>query len=70
MGGAGVHAVQPMAWAWAPSCSEVHSGAGDRTGLGGGRGEGLGPAALFQGQLTKNKLGCQGLLAPGSGEEE
>lgn len=37
-------------------------------GPGTGRGE-AGPTALLQRQLTKNKLGCQGLLAPGRGEE-
>lgn len=70
MGGAGWgHVVQPMAWVWAPSRSEVPSGPRLSPGAEDRVGGGPGPAALFQRQLTKNKLRCQGLLAPGSGEE-
>lgn len=63
-GGAEVHAVQPMALVWAPSRSEVLSGPRLFPGAGDRVGGGLGPAALLQRQLTKNKLGCQGLLVP------
>lgn len=59
-----MHAVQPMAWVWVPSCSEVTSGPRLLPGAGDRVEGGLGPVALLQRQLTKNKLGCQGLLVP------
>lgn len=67
--GLGVDAAQAVALVCAPSRSEVASG--PRLPPRGGRWGVVRPGAstLLQRQLTKNKLGCQGLLAPGSGEE-